>query len=263
MSGKIKIIKPSKDGHFGDTFRELIDLWEKSGYVEVSYENTPHVWWEKVGGVLLYDRPIILHNLSEILKENIIFANTVPKGEQPWIFWARRPKLLEKVRSEPQPERIIKSIFLGKVENSEQLGNRNKHDWSKSVELFSMPVLMGDSVTYPYSQEEYLNLVRRSSYGLCLAGFGPKCNREIEYMGLGTVPLVTPEVDMTYYDPPIEGKHYLRIEKPEDINVIDNISLEKWGEMSQNCLDWYERNASPKGSFDTTMHILEESAVDY
>ena len=36
--------------------------------------------------------------------------------------------------------------------------------------------------------DEYLNLLKQSKFGLCLRGFGGKCNREIELMGLGTVP---------------------------------------------------------------------------
>ena len=253
----IKILKPDHEDR-KLCFHELIDTWRENGYCLVE-KTDDYCCWIEEGNVLLYDYPRLIDSPPKNFKIGL-FGNTVPSypNSSAWTFWARRPKLLEKVRSEPQPERIIKSIFLGKVESPEQLDNRNKHDWSKSVELFSMPVLMGDSVTYPYSQEEYLNLVRKSYYGLCLAGFGPKCNREIEYMGLGTVPLVTPEVDMTYYDPPIEGKHFLRIEKPEDINIINCISFKTWQEMSQNCIDWYERNASPKGSFDTTLRILRE-----
>ena len=77
-------------------------------------------------------------------------------------------------------------------------------------------------------------------------------------MGLGTVPIVTPNVDMTYYDSPIEGEHYIRVESPDKLEEnISSISKEKWRQMSQNCLEWYNRNASPKGSYDTTMRILE------
>ena len=51
---------------------------------------------------------------------------------------------------------------------------------------------------YKYSQKEYLDLIGSSKFGLCLAGYGPKCNREIELIGMGTVPVFAPEVDNTY-----------------------------------------------------------------
>ena len=89
---------------------------------------------------------------------------------------------------------------------------------------------------------------------------GPKCNREIELMGLGTVPIVEKNVDMdNYYDPPQENIHYLCFSSPEDIELlINNCSEEQWSKMSIACREWYKKNASTEGSFKTTMDIVKK-----
>ena len=49
-----------------------------------------------------------------------------------------------------------------------------------------------------------------------------------------------------------------QVDTPEEISPkIRSISKEKWRQMSDNCVQWYERNASPKGSFETTVRILK------
>ena len=255
----MKIMKP-KTGHGGDTFRELLDMWQENGYCEVEQTDSQFCWVGERGDILLYDFPRLDDRQIEPFRAGL-FGNTIPEHERcsPWIFWARKPRLLEEHRKDIPKERDIKTMFLGKVENHIQLNNRNV-DWSGVIELFSMPIKLGDATNsnYPYTPDQYMSLVKRSKYGLCLPGYGPKCNREIEYMGLGTVPIVTPGVDMTYYDPPIEGEHYVRVDSPDELEgVISEISEEKWRQMSDSCVHWYKRNASPKGSFDTTMRILE------
>ena len=91
---------------------------------------------------------------------------------------------------------------------------------------------------YKYTQDEYLDLLRNSKFGLCLRGFGPKCNREIELMGLGTVPIVETNVDMdNYYDPPQEKYTLFKFSSPEeDIEIlINNCSEDQWSKMSIAC----------------------------
>ena len=100
----------------------------------------------------------------------------------------------------------------------------------------------------------------RSKYGLCLAGYGNKCNREVECMGLGVVPIVAPEVDMKYYNSPEEGVHYFRVSSPEEAHSIINSQSEVgWKRMSENCIDWWNINCSTKGSFATTVKIIEDN----
>jgi hypothetical protein len=257
----MKIIKPKYDQHNGDTFRELVDLWVENGFCEVEYQNVKNVWLNDYGDVLLYDRPTLEwyggqnYNFA-------LFGNTVPNlpKSSPWIFWGRRPRLMEKIKEERLSwgDRNIESIFLGKVENNVQLGKRTEVDWSKNIELFSMPI-RGE---YKYNQKEYLKLLTKSKFGLCLSGYGPKCNREIELLCMGVVPIITPLVDLTFYNPLEENKHYITASNPEEVKEkINNITKENWEEMSNNGIKWYEENCSIEGSFNITNKILNENNV--
>jgi hypothetical protein len=110
---------------------------------------------------------------------------------------------------------------------------------------------------YPYTAEEYLERLASAKYGLCLAGYGFKCHREIECMAMGTVPILAPEVDIaTYADPPVEGTHFFRAESPEDARLIANETKDAtWLKMSLAAQDWWRRNASVKGSWELTKRL--------
>jgi hypothetical protein len=101
--------------------------------------------------------------------------------------------------------------------------------------------------------------VKQSKFGLVLPGYGPKCNREIEYLGLGTVPIFTEGCSLDYHNQMVEGVHYLTANNPEDVgDIVQNISENEWNELSANGREWYNVNCSRRGSFDTTKKILEE-----
>lgn len=281
----IKIFKPLNNhpvpflSHAGDTFREIIDLWEQNGFVEVirtsniedkanniMKDESGLVWLNKIGDILLYDRP----NFDWIPKQMDInaglFANSPPPnitkaGREiktvPWIFWGRHPKMLEEKSKEcnkSYDERSIQSIFIGNIENSVQNTYRgDKSEWANVVSKFEIV----NGKQHKYSHDDYLNLLADSKFGLCLRGYGPKCNREIELMALGVVPLLTDDVDVTYSDRLIEGLHYFRVNTPSDLtNLTNNVTKERWQLMSNACRTWYKRNASIRGSFDTTMKIV-------
>ena len=92
-----------------------------------------------------------------------------------------------------------------------------------------------------YTQEQYLNLWGDSKFGLSIRGFGPKCNREIELLAMGCVPLLTEDVDVNYYDPLIEGLHYFRVKTPEDaVEIMRKCTPERWSYMSNIGRKWYE-----------------------
>tara|TARA_R110002110_G_scaffold3458_6_gene17647 strand:- start:17535 stop:18326 length:792 start_codon:yes stop_codon:yes gene_type:complete len=258
----MKILKPINDGHGGDTFRELLDMWAENNLCEViPTPNIRNVWVGSVGNILLYDRPIL-----DFLPPNFkfgLFGNTVPNftTASPWIFWGRRPRILEEYRKKeylPYGRRSIESIFVGKVENPVQFQKRTSTDWSRSIDLFEMPISQGHPIVpYKYTQQQYLDLLRKSKFGLCLPGYGPKCNREIELMALGVVPIITPGVDLNYFNPLIKDKHYICVDTPQKLkSTIADINQTQWEEMSKSCMDWFKDNCSIQGSFDTTQKIL-------
>lgn len=255
--------------HAADTFREMVEVWGEKGLCTVQRtEESPYVWWGAVGDTLLYDwdtarwwNPTTPYRLA-------LFGNCPPPGPQGhemrqslWSFWPRSPRRLEAAVQTgvlPWGDRTIQSIFLGKIENGVQHQKRCGADWASAIELFSMP---HDSTgNYKYTQEEYLELLRKSKFGLCLAGYGNKCNREIEYMALGVVPICTPEVDMKHYlVPPREGVHYFRASTPEQVrSIIASCTPEKWKRMSAACCAWWRDNASAEGMFRLTWERIEQ-----
>ena len=260
---KCKVILPSSDGHCGDTFRELARLWHDHNLIDLEVRNVGNCWLGNENDILLYDKPTLeWFHPSRDRYNFALFGNTVPNFNKSssWIFWGRRPSLMESLKSERVPfeDRSIESIFLGKVENHVQKKKRTSVNWEGSVDIFEMPI-MG---TYRYTQEEYLKLLAKSKYGLCLSGYGPKCNREIELLCMGVVPIITPLVDLTYYNILEEGRHYIRVDNPRDVkDILSAITRDHWKEMSNNCIEWYEKNASINGSFNTTIEILERNNV--
>ena len=79
---------------------------------------------------------------------------------------------------------------------------------------------------------------------------------------MGVVPIITPLVDLTFYNPLEENKHYITAANPEEVKEkINNITKENWEEMSNNGIKWYEENCSIEGSFNITNKILNENNV--
>ena len=244
-----------------DSFPELLSMWEEKGWVEVEQTENKCTYLIDEGDILLYEHDR-LDKLPMDWKYGL-FANEVHHGEKssPWIYWARHPRNMERVIDEEgilnHDERDIESIFLGKVENPIQHQKRTVYDWSNCVEEFSMPIELGVSGEHKLSNIEYLRRIRRAKFGLCLSGHGPKCQREIELMGVGTVPIFTKGVDNQYFHPLEEGIHFLYAENPEQVaDIINGCSRQKWREMQAACMEWYIRNSSREGALETTQLIV-------
>jgi hypothetical protein len=255
----MKIYKSSVS--WDDSFQELLSMWKEDNLCEIIDSPENVTWANELGDILLYE-----HDRLDKLPIDWnygLFGNEIHHGDKsiPWIYWARHPKKLEDCVDEGiynYDQRDIESIFLGKVENPIQYQKRTKKDWSDSVDIFSMPIELGISGHYKFSNEEYLRTIRRAKFGLCLSGHGPKCQREIELMGLGVVPIFTEGVSNEYFEPLRENHHYFYAEYPEQIeNIIKSCTKEHWREMSFNCVDWYFRNCSREGSLETTQYIIE------
>jgi hypothetical protein len=256
-------------GHAGDSFRETARLWEKRGYVRIHQGPVKQVWLGGIGETLLYDRPnydwMNAAPPEERKWKRALFGNPrPPSGEaKAWSFWPRRPELVEEVVAAAAPTRSWEArpqtvVFYGRSENAVQL-SRRQGSWSAVCSEF---VHLEGLKPYPFSQKEYLERLTLSKYGLCLAGYGYKCHREIECMAMGCVPIVAPEVDMTSYaDPPQEGLHYLRAEGPGAVaEIVKNIGADQWSLMSVACRDWWSRNASADGMWELTMRLVQPSA---
>ena len=153
-------------------------------------------------------------------------------------------------------ERTDLLVFYGRIENDKQGQHRQNVDgWKSLCSQFSMPV--GAQQAYALGPEDYLKALANSRFGLSLRGYGPKCNREIELVSMGCVPVVTEGVDMdNYCEPFVKGTHYLRVSSPEDAEAqMKGIDAAKWQEMSTACKGWWKRNASAEGSWIRTKEV--------
>ena len=264
----LKIPKQPMQGlfsHKNDSYRELaIILKTKNKDVDLIFHNNGHCMIEP--NIITFDRPTLTWANNELLKSPLVLLgngsmNVEGKELQsckvnvkPWIFWPRRPMVLEKVLREKgklnYDERKISSIFIGNFENStQQKFRQTNHNWKSVLDEYHCTA----GQTHKFTQQEYLMKLRDSKYGLCLRGYGSKCHREVELMAFGTVPIVTPEVSISsYMDEPKENVHYLLVKTPEELKEkVNSISKEKWEFMSQACYEWYQRNVHSDNCWNT------------
>lgn len=256
--------------HAGDSFREMAREWAKRGYCRVKEHATAtQCWWGDVGkkGILLYDRPN--HDWRLACPENeksyefALFGNPKPvEGGSAWFFWPRRPSYVEELVEEGiggWSSRNPGVVYYGKIENRVQEKRRTTMPWKEACKDGEWVCVRG-AEPYPFTQREYLEKLRTSRFGLCLAGYGYKCHREVECMAMGCVPLIAPECDMdSYANPPQEGVHYIRVKNPEEaLEVSRNMSEERWNDMSIACKKWWKENCSVEGSFELTRKLIEE-----
>ena len=254
----MRILKPRGDGHPGCSFRELLDLWAEAGYCELEDHDGLGVWIDdKERKILLYDYTILLQ--SQSLSWDIgLFANTVHKGENsyPWIFWPKHSREMCKSIKNGIPkyrDRNATSIWIGTKTTGKRIASTA---WEDCIDLY----WMGPHLKQLLPPADYLSILKRVKFGLCIAGVGPKCLRDVELMGNGTVPVFTPGVSTDYYNKLIKDKHYLYAENPEQFKeVTRSCSREKWEYMSNECQIWFNENCSVAGSFATTNMIIERA----
>jgi len=260
--------------HNNDSYRELPLLMKlQNKDVDIKYDDkTIHCWLEP--NILTYDRPTLEWCNQEIATSSLVLLgngdvnlegrqlkNRIPNMNiSPWIFWPRKPMLLEKVLKLngvlSYGDRTVESIFIGNFENSVQEKFR-KTNASWETVLTEYHCTKGQQ--HKFSHEEYLMKLRASKYGLCLRGYGSKCHREVELMAFGTVPIVTPEVTVfSYMEPLIENTHYILVKTPEELKQkIANIDEKQWTHMSSACYEWYQRNVHSKNCWKNMIeHIL-------
>lgn len=266
----IKIPKQPLNGlwkHSNDSFRELALLLQKNNSdVKIELTDSGHCWLSP--NICLYDRPTSQWFNHELLNASLVLLGNGDINEEgkilkkenlnvkPWIFWPRRPAIMEKFLDnhsrKSYNERQTESIFLGNIENPIQNQFRNtKQNWKDVLTEYHCT----QGFQHKFSQEQYLEKLSNAKYGLALRGFGSKCHREVELMALGTVPIITPEVSIkSYMNPPEENIHYLTAKDPSELKEkITSISKEQWEQMSNACYEWYQTNVHSKNVMNTIL----------
>lgn len=267
ITGKWSIVIPMQplDGiwwHNNDSFRELARMWvDQVPDLEI-IEKPDTLNCMLLPNVCLYDRPTLQWVTPEAQRAHVMLLgnNSVsldgPKLNtnvvRPWIFWARHPLILEDVMTNhATTQRSIDTIFIGNIENDVQAKYRAS-DWFEVVERFE--ITKGNK--HKYTPREYLELLAKSRFGLCLRGYGRKCHREVELMALGTIPVVSSDVDMdSYAVPPQEGIHYVRVRHPLELrDKLDKIDENQRTKMSDACKKWFLKHVHSSVSWYTTIH---------
>ena len=255
-----------------DSFRELALLMgEKNKDVNVLKTNVNHCWLSP--NVLLYDRPTLewcdrdVKNASLFLLSNGNIDTEKQRIRQlgnieilPWIFWPRRPKLVEhfinQITIPGYIKRQVGCIFIGNVENTIQNKYRSHYieQWTEAVDVFECTY--GNH--HKYTAIEYLFKIISSRYGLCIRGYGEKCHREIELMAVGTIPIVTNDVNTTsYMEPLIEKKHFFKADSPAELKqIISTTKKHQWEDMSKACREWYMRNVHSDNAWNTMIERI-------
>ena len=253
--------------HTNDSYRELPSLMAIANKdVEVSEDNnTVHCWITP--NILTYDRPILDRCVVEVNNASLFLLGNGDvniEGKQlqkafpklpikPWIFWPRKPELLEDVLKNNNilsyKEREHNTIFIGNYETKEQDIYRNTNNkWEEVIDEYYCTA----GTKHLFTHEEYLFKLRNSKFGLCLRGYGKKCHREVELMAFGTVLIVTPEVSISsFLEPLVEGTHYIYVTSPNEIKEkLEVITEEKWNQMSKSCYEWYQQNVHSKNCWE-------------
>jgi hypothetical protein len=274
---KLHIFKPMPHiSKFDCCFRELLDLWyergfcdrqyitaiETTGYTDSTLIKESRVWINEIDDVLCYDSTRLdkyFQNYRFALCANEVHHSS---NASSWIFWPRWPRQYEILTNDwgglSWHEREHESVFIGN-----QTTGRRGIEWKNVVSLWHM----GDAFRHQensmtYSYPNYLRAIGSAKYGLLLPGQGPKCLRDIELMGLGTVPIVTDRACLDYFHPWTEGEHYLFAASPEEMKEkMASVTRHQWYDMSFACLDWYGKNCAVLGSYKTTLEILEKAGV--
>jgi len=256
--------------HKGDSFREMIELWAERGFIDaVEDPKLVQIWLGGVGQTLLYDRPTLDWLFASPSEEQAwklaLFGNPKPSElggpSKNWFFWPRSPRLVEEcvakgLATTSWSDRKKTLVFYGKIENKVQEKRRTNYNWSSVCDDYVM--VNGETTPYPFTKAEYLENLAQAKFGLCLAGFGKKCHREVECMAMGCVPVVTSDVDMdNYANPPEEGLHYIRVSSPDEIEAkVKSVSEKQWSFMSNACRAWWSDNASAQGSWRLTSELM-------
>ncbi len=122
---------------------------------------------------------------------------------------------------------------------------------------------LGKSAGKPLTDEEYITKMMGCKFGLVLHGRSSfmteaKNRREIDYMMLKKPLLLNYKPN--YYNPLIEGKHYIYFDNNTDFKNLEN--MYNINDIAMNGYQWYKENASPLGTAKTFLQIMNEKGLN-
>jgi hypothetical protein len=170
-------------------------------------------------------------------------------------------------------EKTTKSIFSGTIRYSVKGyapkqtlvdGKHIRFTWMNSTEIFSHRPARRYTRTntlFPTIKDYYVALAK-SKFGLCPAGDCGVCQREIETLGLGCIPIYTPGVEYNYFCPPVENVHFIYANNPTEMNEkIDNMSKEKEDEIRKNGVEYFNKYCTPTGLWNSVLKTIKKYSI--
>jgi len=243
---------------------QYITYWEKQGWIEriqipMLKDGRYISWVGRVGGLAL--EPSNVRAISQPYEYVLACQYRSDWYDNPkilaWNFYPRDYESLYKVQKELPLEKKALSIFSGTIRGDKH----NRNQWINSTEIFSYkPARRYTRTNVLYkTMEDYYRALATTKFGLCLVGDCPICQREIETLGLGCVPIYTPGVEWKYFVPPIENVHFLYANNPQEMNdKISKLSDNDRIEMAHNGIAYFEDYVSPTGLWNSVLETIEK-----
>jgi hypothetical protein len=201
-------------------------------------------------------RKNMFSNLQDDEKQN--FLNKIV----PWSFFPSRVLRSYIGKEESLQDKVsVKSdgFFCGKPWKCRN--SMIKHLEGEGIEILKSD--QGLDSGKKLTDEEYLNKMLKSKYGIILGGRSTaltdcKNRREIDYMMMKKPILLNYKPH--YYNKLEEGKHYIYIDENTDFKNLENLYNIK--EIAENGYKWYLENASIEAIPKTFKQIMKEKFKD-
>jgi hypothetical protein len=246
---------------------QVISFWEEKGWIErITIPMKPDrrfiSWVGRKNGLAL--EPGGVESISDPY-EYVLACQYRASWKKitkclPWNFYVRSWSDYAKVRSELPLAKTNKSIFSGTIRGTVH----HRNIWINSTEIFSYSPARTYNKTnrlYPTLQDYYRALAK-TKFGLCPTGDCGTCQRDIETMGLGCVPIYTPGVEWEYYVSPQENIHFIFANNPEEMHKkIDNMSDGDREELARNGMKYFNDYCSPTGLWNSVLGTIEKHNI--
>jgi len=253
-------------------FFKIIKEWERLGLAEIGerpkqpvYRYMRHifsVWVGRVGGLVIDPTTTRITMTTDPFEHALVteYTDVIKKipNTHPWNFWVRDLDAYDIVRNElPTIDKKIESVFSGTIRGDQH----ERFKWKGSTEVFSFRGATHYKKTNRLRNDivDYYRLLASAKFGLCPVGDQGFCQREIETIGLGTIPVFTPGTEYCYHEPMVEDVHFIYAENPEEMKYkINNMSEEKRQWMVQNGQEYYKRRLSPEGLWSSVLETIDK-----
>ena len=228
-------------------FRELSFLLNKNNEdLKVEYmDGTEHCWLQP--DILIYDKPTLEWCNSEVASASLVLLGDCSKKKEGkelemlglnvrnMNYWSQHPLVLERfIKTNKIEKREHKILYIGNLNSIPN--KRGTENWSNIINKN----INNENLDCGSCLKDIAN----SKFSFCVNNYQTKSMMMMDMMALGTVPIVTKNVDTYSYISELkEGEHYISAITYKQLKrKLKGIDDEKWREMSESCKKWYKKN---------------------